>query len=474
MTPPPTEVTERPPLLPHQQATTTWINQVQRGLLGDEPGLGKSRSAIESFQGAERVLVIAPAMVIHGGTWSDEIERWADNPGAYTVAPYSMLNARQGPRPVNRLRDEYQGHWDAIVVDEAHYIKGRKTTWTWATQQAAKRADQVMLMTGTPMPNWAHELFTMLRVLRPDEAKPGGPLGSHQRWIRTWFDTFNPTENLRPDLRNPHAEAVAGLKACYPECADRPADDPCEHWGRFVDQNLGARFLRRRRDDVLADLPPSTTSEVRVPLDTAARKMYRELKNDLLTMVDDQEIVAWSSGSRNVMLDKITTSPWLITKEGEPRGGKFEALRFDLEGRSRPTLVLAHYRDTVDACVWVAQSTGARAAAVHGGIPKAQAGQAIRDFKDGKLDVLVGSLETIAEGLTLTVADMAIFVERSYKPSRNDQAEKRIHRMGQTRPVTIRDYIAPKSVDENKRILLATKTDQQMRVLSAREFAGLV
>jgi len=80
----------------------------------------------------------------------------------------------------------------------------------------------------------------------------------------------------------------------------------------------------------------------------------------------------------------------------------------------------------------------------------------------------------VAEGLTLTAADMAIFVEVSYKPSRNEQAKYRIHRLGQTRPVTIKEYMTVGTVDERKRKLLAEKTDQQLRVLSAAQFKELI
>src|SRR5690625_6759348 len=77
-----------------------------------------------------------------------------------------MLNARNGSspnfgtkkNPKYRLRDEYKGHWDAVIVDEAHYTKGRKTSWTWAVQQLAKNSEYFLEMTGTPVPNWAHEI----------------------------------------------------------------------------------------------------------------------------------------------------------------------------------------------------------------------------------------------------------------------------------------------------------------------------
>lgn len=463
----------RPALATHQTEAVKWIRREGRGLLADEPGLGKSRSAIEAFDGS-RVLVVAPSMVVVGGTWSDELEKWADHPDLFTVAPYTQLNARSktskgGSTPVKSLRPEFEGEWDALVVDEAHYIKGRNTSWTWAVEQIAKRSGAVLELTGTPMPNWAHELFTSLRVLWPDEARPGGEFGAYHRWVAKWFQQM-------PSRWNPRKLEIGGLIACAyrPECVDRPANNPCVHWSEFVQANLGSRFLRRLRDDVL-DLPPVTESVELTPMDTEQKRMYKELKKEYLTHTESgAEIVAWTPGSRNVMLDKITTSGWFMEMNGEPRGGKLERLRFDLEGRSAPTLVLAHYRDTVDACVRVAHSVGASARAVHGGVSDADKGRAVADFKAGKLDVLVGSLETLAEGLTLTVADVAIFVEKSYKPSRNEQAMRRVHRMGQTRPVTILDYVTPGTVDERKRDLLATKTDQQIRVLSAAQLGQLL
>lgn len=170
-----------------------------------------------------------------------------------------------------------------------------------------------------------------------------------------------------------------------------------------------------------------------------------------------------------MMLDKMTTSPWLLHKEGEPHGGKFERLRADVQKRTAPTLVFAHYRDSVEAAARVAESVGARAGFIHGGTSERQNAAMVRDFKRGRIDVLAGSLETLSEGLTLTVADQGIFLERSYKPSRNTQATYRIYRMGQDKAVTIRRYLTPDSVDMGKEELLQVKTDHQMRTLSAAD-----
>lgn len=458
------------PLLRHQQEDVEFIHRVKRGLLANEPGTGKSRSAIEAVDGG-RVLVVAPGLVLDAGTWDDELAKWAKHPEKFTQAKYTYLNARMktgtgGTKPVNALRDEFKGRWDAVVIDEAHYVKGRDTSWTWAVQEIAKTADVVLPMTGTPIPNWAHEIFTLLQLIYPQEAKRGGTFGSFWRWAGEWFDTA-PT---RFSNGNPVVGELAGCQRNYGRCKDRPAIDPCEHWHAFVEANLGRHYRRVFRKDVL-DLPPCTFQRVLTPMDAAGKKAYAGLKKNFATTVNGEDVLAWSQGAQNVLLDKCTVSPWLLAPSGPPRGGKFERLRFDLASRSAPTLVLAHYRDVVEACAAVASSVGASTGYVHGTHKDADA---VRAFKDGRLDVLVGSLETLAEGLQLTAADVAIFVEHSFKPSRNEQARMRIDRLGQTRATTILDYTTPNTVDQKKRVRLETKTDQQMRFMTAAQFLEIL
>lgn len=469
-------MTDKPPLKEFQRENVEWIRKEKRGLLADEPGLGKSRSALEGFHGVGRVLIVAPAMVLQAGVWNEEVEKWGDDDCKYYVAPYSMLNDLKDQRtpaqvkagkplrnkPIKRLRQEWRGHWDAVIVDEAHYIKGRGNYWTWATTALARNCDNFLALTGTPIPNWSHELFTILQCIHPEEGKRGHEqLGSFWRWADRYFDT-SPSEFSGT---NP---TVGPLLGCTPKCGRRNADDPCKHYLRFAEDNLGAKYMRHLRDDHL-DLPPIQFMDVPVPLEREANRAYAELRDSFATDIGGAELLAWSQGAKNVMMDKLTTSPWLLNKRGEPRGGKFEQLRFDLERRERPTLVFGHYKDTVEACARIGSSVGARTAYIHGGTSERSNAAAVRDFRAGKIDVLVGSLETLAEGVTLTVADTAIFVERSYKPSRNVQATYRVYRMGQDKSVTIRRYIAPNTVDSGKEILLAKKNDHQMRTLSAAE-----
>lgn len=455
----------KPPLRDHQVGDISWWHATGRGLLANEPGLGKSRSAIEGAPDGQ-VLVVAPGMVIDSGTWEDEIALWGRPGTEYFVAPYSMLNRRVNGKPVKGLREDIRRDWDAVVIDEAHYAKGRRTSWTWASFELARRTDRFLAMTGTPIPNWSHELFTVLRMIWVDQSGRGQRYGSFWRWAERWFD-------CRP-TRFSGGNPVAGrLLGCSDACAARPASAPCEHYLAFAAANLGGRWRRMLRDDCL-DLPPLDVQDVATPMSTAQRRVYRDLVKHFNTTVSGKEILKWTHGAMHVAADKATTSPWLLNPVGEPRGGKLEQLRFDLEGRSRPTLVFAHYQDSVDACQRVALSVGARTARVHGGLSKHENRLAVQRFKAGEIDVLCASLEKLAEGATLVQADMMIMVERSFKPSRNEQALYRVHRLGQTRPVTIRRYLTPASCDARKEQLLAKKTDQQARMMTAAEMASIL
>src|ERR1044072_7318083 len=460
-------------LRPYQQAGLDFLRANPRAFLADEMGLGKSAQMILASEG--RTLIVAPAMVLDGGTWRDEIAKWCpDRAPEITCVPYTSLVQREGRKITRNARPEYRGPWDTVILGEAHYLKGRKTSWTVALRPILKRAGRVIYATGTPVPNWAQEIFEVVQGLWPERARLGGEFGSYWRWAETWFDT-EPEIVYRQgkQLEVPH---VGGLLACEPSCGLRSPLDPCQHFKDFFAANLGDRFLQRLRDDVLTDLPPLTTETVYTPMTATQRRMYREVKKDFVTELGDGRLkVAWNSAAKNVLLDKVATGASMLDPSEDPLkgSGKLQRLAYDLADRTRPTLVVAHFQASVEAAANVALSLGMSAEVIHGGTTRPERRSIIERFKLGLVDVLCGPLETIAEGLQLTAADMVIFLETSFKPSRNQQALRRIHRMGQDGPWTALDYVTPDSIDEGKRELLKAKTDQQIRIMTAAQMAAL-
>lgn len=454
------------------------MKRVGRGLLADEPGLGKSRQMIEAASGP--TLIVAPAMVLDSGTWNDELAKWADSPDDFVQASYSGLaklqttiteNGGVSNKPLRALRPEFRGGFETIILDEAHYIKGRNAYWTHVAKKL--QSEKLFEATGTPFPNWAQEAFAPLQLLFPEKAKGGGELGAHRRWIDRWFETS------KNRWGNEHSFVVGELLACSKRCLERPVTDPCEHYLEFAAENFGDRYLRRLRDDVLTDLPPLTRQLVETPMTPSQRKVYKQLKKDYVAWAEDgTEFVAWNDAAKYVKLDLCSSGLFSLDPDRPPKeseSGKLAQLTEDLRSRSRPTFVVAWYKSTLHGCAeYVEQKLGMKVSVVDGDTSRADRRRHIQDFKAGRTDALFGSLGTVAEGLTLTQADMMIFLERASTPGRNEQASRRVHRLGQERPVTIRDYVTPDSADSGKLLLLETKVDRQLRHLNAADLIPYV
>lgn len=451
-----------PALLDHQRSGVPWVADRPRSLLADEPGLGKSAQLL--LGGVEPFLVLAPAMVLESGTWDDELERWAPGADATQVAYSSLCVRGKNGRvernangdPIVELKPEYRGRYGTAVLDESHYVKGRKTSWTHGVRKID--AERFELATGTPIPNWAHEAFTQLQLVWPEEARAGRQFGSYWRWAEEWF-------HVGPLFDR--AGNVLAQKAVQDFREDRT-------WDEFDEANWGDRMLRRLREDCL-DLPPLTHQTWDVKMHKEQARVYRRLKEDFVAWLESgEEVVAWNQAAQMVKLLKCATGLEVLDPNAKG-SGKLDALRTIVRDRPRPTLVVAHFQDSVEACARAARDTGVDALVVHGGVGSAARKNAIRAFQRGDLQVLCASIELIAEGMTLHQggADQIVRVERSARPTKNEQVIRRLHRIGVRRPVLLIDLISKGTADVRLMELLADKTDQQMRALRPAEIRSL-
>lgn len=440
----------------YQDDGIAFLSAHDRAMLGDEAGLGKSRQLLMAAEGP--TLVVAPAMILDSGVWDGEAAKWRPDLDV-TQVPYTSVCTREktpsgGSKPIPVPKPEYMRDWGTVILDESHYSKGRDTTWTVALKKVCARADRVYLATGTPIPNWAHELFVPLQLMHPGKAKPGGEYGSYWRWVKNWF-------RVEPNQWNPRSMDIGDLL-------------PHRTWDEFHHHNLGDRFLRRMRDDVLKDLPPlQGPVEWEVKMTREQRRVYNDLKREFIASTDNGEIVAWSKSGLAVKLARVATG--LEALDPALSGsGKLDVLKSILQDRSQPTLVVTHFRGSAAACVRVGEELGLRTVSIDGSSPRSARRAAVDDFQSGRADLFVGTIETVAEGLTLTRADCVIRVERSWKPSKNEQVIRRIHRIGQTRPVTAIDLVSERTLESHQLEVLAAKTDQQVKALSPSQFARML
>lgn len=434
-----------------QKIGTDFLIDQKRAILGDDPGLGKTNQCILAAQG--RTLIIAPAMLRR--VWLDEIEKWRPGLDA-TITSYNLLCQRapdaQGhmSKVLAYPRSEYDLRWDTIICDEAHYLKARDTKWTKAVKRLAAKSDRIYLATGTPVPNWAHEIYMLLLLCHPGDQR----FTNYRRWLLHWFQTWNPPWG---------GLKIQGLKKRY-------------IWEQFAQGNdLDRCFLRRTREEATPDLPPLTEQTIRVEMTPAQRAFYNKLKKDYIATTPGGAVVsAWSDGGLHTKLAQATTGVEILDPGAAP-GGKLAALRDLFEDRRHiPLVVFTAFRETARQVQDLAHAEGRRCGRIDGSLSIPQRMLAVDQFKTGQIDTLVGTLGTISEGLTLTEADTCIFVERSWRPSRNEQAMRRLHRIGQTRPVTVIHLLTADSIDDRMTSILDKKDDQIVQLMDAAVFAALL
>ncbi len=440
---------------PFQVYGSAWLRKTPHALLADDPGLGKSNQALVAAQG--ETLIMSPARL--AGTWEEEIAKWRPDLDI-TWCSYSSLTSRVKEwngskfvsRSTSRPRVQYVKHWDTVICDEAHHLKNSKTRWTQAALRVIGKSDRTYLLTGTPIRNWAQELFIPLQILHPGDRR----YTSYWRWVKEWFSLWEmPWGGVR----------IMGLRK------DRT-------WEQFyVGNDLDTLMLRRDRRKVLPELPPLTKQDVLVSMTPAQRKTYDQFKKEYHAWIDEtgKEISAWSDGGRCVKLEQLTTGLEVVDLAAHG-SGKLKAMCEQLAdyGNDFPVVIYGVFRNTIHAIERDLKKLGRDYGVIMGGVLQKKRDEMRRSFQAGNLSTIVGTLDTLSEGLTLTHSHVCLFIEHSWVPSVNSQGVDRLLRIGQEEPVTALDYWTENSLDQRMGRLLDMKTDQQMRALSARELAGLL
>jgi SWI/SNF-related matrix-associated actin-dependent regulator of chromatin subfamily A-like protein 1 len=427
---------EQPPglhgkLMPFQMAGVVYALRQRRTFIADEQGLGKTVEALAALEAAEAypAVVVCPASLKLN--WLRECTRWLP---ARRAEP---LSGRRGPLPLADIvvvnYDVLDARADAladlepraVIFDESHYVKNPKANRTKAAINLSARlpTDALRLaLTGTPLVNRPRELVPQLRALGRL-----GDFGSGASFERR-FEGQVARERLHWHLRS----------TCY---------------------------VRRRKDEVLTQLPPKRRITVPVPLSNEHE--YRHLEEDLVDwlrheVVDPRQLAERiDSALRAEALVKLNALRHIAAR------GKLHAaiewIKTFLESGER-LVVFAHHRDIQAELV----AMFPRAARILGSdsVDERQRNVDLFQRDRGGASLCICSLEAASHGFTLTAAASVAFLELGWTPAKHDQAEDRVHRIGQDRHVTAWYLLAADTIDERiaalidyKRALVGSVTD---------------
>jgi superfamily II DNA or RNA helicase len=414
-------------LRPYQLEGFRWMARLLGAGLGaclaDDMGLGKTvQTAALLAHRPGPALVVAPTSV--AANWKAELARFAPGlrvrvlgegnrlagaaPGDVIVASYGQLS-----------REELQTvPWDLVVLDEAHAIKNADTRRAQASRQLQARAR--LALTGTPVENHPEELVSLLGWLLPDLA-----------------DRFQGAGD---------AETLKLLAAPF--------------------------LLRRRKCEVLKELPPRTDLTVRVELDEVETAFHGAL-------LERCRAEAEVGGTLHLLaalmkLRRACAHPALVDPAYQGPGAKVDLLLdrlATLREEGHRSLVFSQFTDLLDLVQARLDQIGISFCRLDGTMPAKIRQRAVTAFQAGATDVFLLSLRAGGTGLNLTAADDVFHLDPWWNPAVEDQASDRAHRMGRTGPVTVHRLVAAGTVEERVLALHERKRAMVENLLEGREQA---
>lgn len=401
-------------------------------LIGDEMGLGKTIQAIGyiNIHKPSKVLIICPASLKIN--WKRECEKWlipskdvqvsntTFRPGEVCIVNYDVLS-----KHMNNITSV---KWDLIIADEAHYAKNPKAKRTKALRMILALAPSILL-TGTPILNRPQEAYEMLCNLDP----VAYPNNDHARW--KFYYRFCDVNKTR------YGTVVSGAKNL---------DE--------LQLILRNYMVRRKKSEVLKDLPPKTRQLILLDPKSPELKAIVERMNEMIINMTKEEYESLVNNLTipRAMFDEMAAMRHELGVAKVPQVIEFVDDLLDQNGK---VVVFAHHKDVVDAMMthW-----GSSAVKVVGGMTPEEKDRSVKGFMEHPdIRVFVGNIEAAGVGLTLTSSSTVVFAELPWRPSDVQQAEDRCHRIGQIGNVLVYHLVVDGTLDSK---LASTIVEKQKNI----------
>ena len=427
----------------YQKDGVAWLAFLQKygfgGVLADEMGLGKTIQTLgflEMLRTTSKVDQKAPALVICP---KPLLSVWQQEANTYT--PEARVLVVDGTPPERKTKIESLKDYDIVltsyslmqrdlpqyldtktmfsvcVLDEAHFIKNA-VTQTALTMKAIPSRFRLAL-TGTPLENGVHELWSIFDFLMP------GFFGTARSFTANYS---------RPIREKNDQQALDKLR-----------------------RKLKPFMLRRTKEMMASELPPKIEQEISCRLSPEQLVLYtrtlEQIRNDVTRLVEEQgferskiEILAALTKLRRVCDHPSFLDPRL---PGDPAlSGKLEGvLEFIYEALrgNHKVLVFSQFTTMLDLVRDALSKENIESATIEGSTK--DRAQEITKFRS-KANVFLLSLKAGGTGLTLTEADTVLLIDPWWNPQAEKQAMDRAHRIGQTKTVNVYKFVAKETIEE--------------------------
>lgn len=395
--------------------------------------------------------MIAPKKVAEG-TWTKEKEKW-DHTKILRVSPVlgsqakriRALNTPADIYIINRenvcwLVDHYRNSWpfDMVVVDESSSFKSHTAKRFKALASMGSHIDRLVELTGTPSPNGLADLWAQVFLL--DE---GERLGKRYTQFRERY--------FQPDKRGSD-----GMIYSY---AAKPGTE------QSILDRISDICISMKAEDYL-QLPDVTYHEVPVELDSKALKAYDDLERKMVLELpeDGDDISVTSAAALSNKLLQLANGAVYDEDHSvhEVHNCKVEAFLELIESlQGKPALVFYNFQHDRTRILEALQKYKLR-------VRELKTTQDEDDWNNREIDVLLTHPASSAYGLNLQQGgNHVIWFGLTWNYELYTQANKRLHRQGQTEKVIIHHLVCGGTRDEDVMRALEKKDDVQNWVMES-------
>lgn len=395
-----------------------------------------------------KVLVIAPKKVAES-TWVNEAKKWDHLKllrFSVVLGPEQKriraLNTPADIYVINRdnvvwLVDYYRNRWpfDMVVIDEFSSFKNHQAKRFKALRNVRPHIKRIVGLTGTPAPNGLLDLWAQVYLL-----DGGQRLGKSITSFRERY--------FEPDQRNRERVFTYAPKIGAEEKIQSLISDIC---------------ISMKAEDYI-QLPDIIYNTITVKLDSKAKKAYDKLEKEMLLEVDGSTIDA---GSAAVLANKLLQlcngavydEERNIVEVHNNKIERFMELIEELNGK--PALVFYNFQHDKDRLIKALSKTKLR-------VRELKKPQDEQDWNNRQIDILLAHPASAAYGLNLQQGgNHIIWFGLNWSLELYQQANKRLHRQGQTEKVIIHHIAIEGGVDEDVLAALESKTDTQDKLIEA-------
>ena len=433
----------------YQQDLIAQAKQIPNVGLFLPPGLGKTITTltiiVEQMQG--KTLIIAPKRVAET-VWDVEVSKWEHlkklRVSKILGTPTQRLQAIKKEADIYLVNLEnvawlleQDPHFNNLVIDESSRFKDSSTKRFKALKKHLKSFQRRIILTGTPTPQGLADLWAQVGIL---------DLGTRLETSLTKFrDKY-----MLPDQMNRHTRVVYNWKMKHgaDETITNKISDIC--------------FSLKAKDYL--QLPSCTSLYHKIEIDKNVRTKYDQLRKDMVANIGKERITAPTAASLAGKLLQFTSGA-IYGEDGQTQdvhSAKVERLESIMEESSSPTLVFYHFKHSLNRL-------------------RLQFPQAvvldddnIEAWRNGKIRMLLAHPQSGGIGINLqcNVGDTAqtVWFDLPWSSENYIQANARIYRQGQEKPVIIHHLVLSNSIDEHVIKVLEGKINLQEAILNDLNF----